>query len=135
MYSQAHLMYAWSYREMFAKADFVVIAKAISSETTTERSVLPDLTPATPVVSVLTKFETHLVLKGDKKVTRFILHHYKLATDEAMVNGPNLVEFDPKKHSEFLLFLIRERNGNYAPATDQTDPAGISVIEIPTLDD
>ena len=128
----ARLTRAWTYQEMFDAADLVVIARPTSTKDTDERSkVLDDI----PVVGVFTEFETRLVLKGPKETTAFTLHHYRLeSTDDLnIVNGPWLIDIQIQPHRifTFLLFLRRERDGVYAPVTDQTDPAGTSVIELP----
>jgi hypothetical protein len=126
----ARLIQPWTYQEMFDKADLVVIGRFSKTADTDERTVLLD---HINVVGVLTEFETKLILKGDKKLARFQLHHYRLKSgdDWRIANGPALVEFRGP-HPEFLLFLTRERYGKYKPVTGQTDPAGISVIELVT---
>jgi hypothetical protein len=111
-----------AFEELFAKADFVVLAKPISAtHDTPERSALLG---NVPVIGVITKFQTLLVLKGVKK-GRFILHHYRetpLPPYVAFVNGPTLHSFDPKKdHRPYLLFLRREQDGRFAPVADQSD--------------
>jgi hypothetical protein len=84
--------------------------------------------PAVRVSGVETEFETRLVLKGKKNITRFRLHHYK--TDEEITNGPELIEIPKDGHPTYLLFLIKENDGRYAPATDQTDPAVTAVYRL-----
>jgi hypothetical protein len=115
---------------MFDKADLVVIARPTSTKDTDERStVLHDI----PVVGVSTEFDARLVLKGSK-ISTFKLHHYRLQSfdDWRIANGPGLIkiEIHPHQHKDFLLFLRREKDGGYVPVTDQTDPAGTSVIEL-----
>src|SRR6267142_5794981 len=111
----ARLMYDWTYEELFSKSDFVVIAEPISAtHDTDERTNLPELAPSTPAIGVVTDFQTVLVLKGQKQ-DRFVLHHYRLPdSDVAIINGPVLVKFNPGHH-EYLLFLVRERDGRFAP--------------------
>jgi hypothetical protein len=120
-----------SYEEMFAKADLIVIAKPISTAATTERTMLmPD---RFHVIGINTYFETRVVFKGDKKVKIFVLHHYKLDPDIeklVIINGPSLVDIDLGKPRAFLLFLTKETDGRYAPVSGQTDPWGLSVIEL-----
>lgn len=128
----ARITRGWTYQEMFDDADLVVIARPTSTKDTEERSkVLDDIR----VVGVLTQFETRLVLKGPKETTAFGLHHYRLeSTDDLnIVNGPGLIDIQihPHRVYTFFLFLRREKDGVYVPVTDQTDPAGTSVIELP----
>ncbi len=127
----ARLTRAWTYQEMFDNADLVVIARSTSTKDTDERSkVLEDI----PVVGVLTEFQTLLILKGAKEIKAFTLHHYRLASadDWNIANGPGLIniQIDPHRIYTFFLFLRREKDGVYVPVTDQTDPAGTSVIEL-----
>jgi len=124
----ARLTYAWTYQEMFERADLVVIAGVVSSKDTEERRTLLD---DIRVIGVTTEFKSYLVLKGDKNVATFRLHHYRLQSeaDENIVNGPDLVRI-PKHPATFLLFLSKEPDGRYAPVTGQTDPAGLSVLEL-----
>jgi hypothetical protein len=85
------------------------------------------------VVGLSTEFQVRLVLKGDKGMNKFVLHHYRLKHEEPTINGPQLVVFDSKVWSRpYLLFLLRERDGRYAPVTDQTDPALYSIIQLET---
>jgi hypothetical protein len=124
---QARLTDGLTYQEMFDKAELVVIARVAQSKDTPERSRLLDL----EVVGVTTEFTTRLTLKGDPSVKKFDLHHYRLASDrdENVANGPNLVFFR-FPHPPFLLFLVKEKDGRYAPVGGQTDPAGLSVLEL-----
>ena len=126
----ARLMYDWTYEELFSKSDFVVIAEPISAtHDTDERTNLPELAPSTPAIGVVTDFQTVLVLKGQKQ-DRFVLHHYRLPdSDVAIINGPVLVKFNPGHH-EYLLFLVRERDGRFAPVGGQTDPGAFSVKQL-----
>ena len=127
------LLQAWSYQELFDKSDVVVIAKVSdATRDTAERSNLPDVQPpdSLPVIGVVTEFQTRLVLKG-AKLQRFILHHCRLPESNiAIINGPTFMSFDPKKNRRaYLLFLIREPDGRFAPVAGQTD-LDISVQEL-----
>lgn len=118
---------SWTYQEMFAKSDFVVIATGITNKDTAERSrLLKDI----DVIGVETEFKTCLVVKGSDNVKNFILHHYRMRDGEFWSDGPLLVEVVPGKHQTFLLFLIKEKDGRYAPVAGQTDPAGFCVLEL-----
>jgi hypothetical protein len=129
----ARLMKDWTFEEMFAKSDLVVIAMPIATFETGERTALKDIAPPVEVLGLSAEFQVRLVLKGDKGKSKFVLHHYKLEHEEAMISGPELIRFDPKLWGPpFLLFLIKERDGRYAPVTGQTDPALDSVIQLKT---
>jgi RHS repeat-associated protein len=77
------------------------------------------------------KFESCLVLKGDKKIARFQLHHYRYRSaddEDAVANTPEFVKITRGRKTTFLLFLVRESDGKYVPVTGQTDPALFSVL-------
>jgi hypothetical protein len=124
----AQLMYAWSYEEMFDKADLVVIARPLSTKETNEHKTWSgDL----HFIGANTEFEKRLVLKGTKDVKRFVLHYYKLVeTNVAIINGPAPLTFDLKEPHAYLMFLIDKGNGTFAPATDEMDPGTFSIIKL-----
>jgi hypothetical protein len=123
----------WTFQEMFAKSDLVVIAAPIASFETGEHTALKDIAPPVEVLGLSTEFQVRLVLKGDKEMNKLVLHHYRLEHEEPMISGPEFISFDPKLWGPpFLLFLIKERDGRYAPVTGQTDPALYSVIQLKT---
>ncbi len=120
---------AQTYQEMFDKADLVVIAMAGDTKDTNERAkLLKDI----EVIGVETEFTTRLTLKGPKEIRNFQLHHYRTPDDVFVTNGPHLVSIHlpPGRHPDFLMFLIKEKDGRYAPVTGQTDPASFSVLEL-----
>ena len=125
---EARLIRPWSYQELLDKSDTVVIAAATATNDTKEHIQLPGFV-GQPVIGVETKFAISAVLKGDKAMKDFILHHYR-ADVVVVPNGPTFVSFDPVKKRTYLLFLVRETNGRYAPAFGQADPGlcGISVL-------
>ena len=114
--------------EVWNKADLVVIAKAVSTKDTPERTTLGDLQPPLEAAGLETEFETKLVFKGSKSIKNFTLHHYK--TDQDLANGPSFVHVPRDKHPFYLLFITKEKDGRYAPANDQIDPATISVFRL-----
>ncbi len=67
----------------------------------------------------------------------FALHHYRTIDGTNIphvVNGPSFVSFTPSEkptftHQTYILFLIREADGRYAPVVGQTDP-GLGIKEI-----
>ena len=125
-----------SYQELFDKSDLVVIATPTLTTDTKEKTNLPGVSVTNAdnkpsgleVVGVETKFRVSVVLKGDKTLQDFTMHHYREAIEpkRPVINGVMLVRFFPDKKGSFILFLVRETNGSYAPF-DQTDPALLSV--------
>jgi hypothetical protein len=129
--AQARLIKGWSYQQLYDQSDLVVIAKPISTQTTTETATLPDIRPDIHVIGLSTEFNISVVVKGDKSVKQVTLHHYRLAVPEqGTMNGPSLAAFDPKQNTRFLLFLHREADGRYSPVSGQTDPVLFSVVKL-----
>src|SRR2546423_6209700 len=73
----ARITKGWRYQEMFDKAALVVIARVVTTNDTDERSTIL----SHKVIGVATDFKTYLVLKGDKAIETFQLHHYRFASD------------------------------------------------------
>ena len=139
----------WSYKDLFAKSDFVVIASPLTRpRDTNERMTLKNISPPVPVIGVNTEFKTLLILKGSQR-SRFVLHHYresrKVEPNRIILGGPDLLVLEPPKMENgallspkrYLLFLVREADGRFAPVSGQQDPRGISVQEVGsvTVDD
>ena len=120
-----------SYQDLFTKSDFVVIATPKSSRDTSEQMTMKSVNPPVRVIGVTTEFRTLYVLKGSKR-SRFKLHHYRepVSKSGVVIGGPYLVTFSPEENKRYLLFLVRESDGRFAPVWGQQDPAGISVQEI-----
>jgi hypothetical protein len=124
----------WTYELMRERSDLVVIAKPVSSTPTEEKISLPDLSPATRVVGVETRFEVRLVLKGSPKTKNVCLDHYALENpaDSKVRGAPHLVTFDPKQQPPacYLMFLKQVSAGRYVPVTGQIDPAAECIIKL-----
>lgn len=122
----------WTYQEMFDQADLVVVASVVSTKDTDERTTFRDFRPELDVVGVVTELTTLLALKGGKGITTFQLHHYRLQSEdlrETLADGPDLVR-PTGRNQCFLMFLVKEQDGRYSPVGGQTDPGGISVLEL-----
>ncbi|MCU1291231.1 MAG: hypothetical protein JWP08_81, partial [Bryobacterales bacterium] len=50
--AQARLMNSWSYQELYDQSDLVVIAKPVSTQETTEKATLPNISPDVHVVGL-----------------------------------------------------------------------------------
>ena len=133
-----------SYQEMLAKSDLVVIANPMTKTTDTgEKAFLPGIwtqdkdgkQSKIESIGVETAFAVSAVLKGDRTLNRFTLHHYREAQNENALNGPNLVRFDASdtsRRSSYLLFLVRESDGRFAPMGGQTDPGMKAISPVPS---
>src|SRR2546421_1530837 len=61
--------YLWSFEELTAEADLVVIAERVGTDDTGRRTEHPDLKPGLPVVELATVFKVLAVLKVDTRAT------------------------------------------------------------------
>jgi len=143
--AEARLVSWLSYREMLAKSDLVVIANPFNKTADTkERSVLPGISQQDQIgrqskidsVGVETVFSVLAVLKGNPGIKRLTLHHYREANSSGApsMGGPTLVKFDPSDasaRSSYLMFLVREPDGRFAPVGGQTDPGMQAICPIP----
>jgi hypothetical protein len=128
---------------MLAKSDLVVIANPTSKTAdTSEESSLPGIwmqesdgkQSRIKSIGVETVFAVSAFLKGDLTLKQFTLHHYREAQVSRGLDGPSLVSFDPSdmsKRSSYLLFLVREPDGRFAPIGSQTDPGMKAISPIP----
>ncbi|MGH7968357.1 MAG: hypothetical protein ACREIC_06470 [Limisphaerales bacterium] len=132
----ARLVPVWSYQELLDKSDLVVLATAIDTKDTKEQIDLPGFV-GERVIGVNTKFAVSAVLKGDRSQTNIFLHHYRTSDGTNIPhvpNGPSFVSFAPAENATlfsraYILFLVREADGRYAPVVGQTDP-GSGVKEL-----
>lgn len=133
---------------LFQKAEFIVVAYPLTKTIdTNERGFFPYLQDGVtgqkePAIGVETLFKVVYVLKGDRRVKQFLLHHYREPDHpgKIIVDGPGTVFFDPddKERGSYLMFLTKERDGRYAPYGDrkfapyagQTDPNDITIIAL-----
>jgi hypothetical protein len=126
-------MQNWSFDALNDKATLVVVASPIGVTTNSERAALPNISVGTNAIigiGVETSFQVLTVLKGERSVRTFILHHYALADSKAiMFSGPGLVAFEPKDRKCYLIFLEQEADGRYVAVSGQTDPF-LSVKEL-----
>ena len=141
--AQARPVQVLHYQDAIDQSDLVAIATPLAKTVdTAERGVLPNIFhdggdgKLVPIaaIGVETPFEVAAVLKGDKAIARFVLHHYREARfPEIEVNGPMLLSFDPAPSTSgsYLMFLIREPDGRFAPVGGQTDPGIQSVLPLP----
>ena len=123
----ARMVRPWSYQELLDKSDLAVIATPTVTNDTKEHGDHPERA-GQPVIGVETGFTVSVVLKGDKTLKDFILHHYR-ADKMQVPNAPTFFAFDPAEKRTYILFLVREADGRYAPVVGQTDP-GLAVKEL-----
>jgi hypothetical protein len=130
--ASARLMQCISLHSMRATSDLIVVARPVTSTTETSERTRFDSIDA-PAVGAETSFAVVQVLKGDPHTRDFVLHHYQEPDPEPSIGGPGVVSFDasgPSRTNVFLLFLVKEADGRFAPFGGQTDPERRSVFSL-----
>ncbi len=123
--SYAYLHKGWELKELTSKADLIVIAtpKAKSQETG-KIKIIEDVSPEMKVIGLKTTFEVKCIFKGQIQNDTFILEHYYYQEEPTGYRGgPLLFTFKKDEYyREYLMFLKKEKNANYAPLSGQTNP-------------
>lgn len=139
---QARRMLVLSYQQLLDQSDLVVVAIPTSKTAdTVEEGFLPGIVrqdqngdqSKIETIGVETVFKVAVVFKGDKTVRQFVLHHYRESEPCADLDAASLVSFDPTnlaQRSSYLMFLVREQDGRYAPTGGQTDLGYKSVSRV-----
>ena len=129
--AQARPMAHWPYEKLTAEADLIVIATPTAVKDTGTKTELPggirmtgeDNVPRPiPAIEMEATFEVLAVLKGE--VGKELIFHYlrqEPPPKEPIINGAELVSFQPKEKKRFLLFLRREPTGGFSSLTGQID--------------
>lgn len=133
--------FGWDHDTLKNKADYVLIAYPIATHETKEIMQLPETHKKINMVGVETIFSVSAVFKGELSEKKITLHHYKLQekVHELLDSSekPLFVSFDiPKEDQypkyEYLLFLIKDKDGKLAPVSGQFN-AAISIKRLPDL--
>jgi hypothetical protein len=140
-----------SFADLKRKSDLIVIATPVATRQTDEETPLPAWrsVPTCPdslqpqlrerawtsrqVIGrgLETRFRISLCLKGHPDSSGvLVLHHYRVI-DPGPITYSYKLSFDPEAHECYLMFLVRERDGRYAPTGGQTHPAvnGIHLLK------
>jgi hypothetical protein len=77
----------WSFNELVAESDLVIIGTVVNVRDTGQRAIHPELRPNLPVVEVATEIHVLGTLKrasaGEPDgIRRVVLHHYRIDMDE-----------------------------------------------------
>ena len=125
----ARIHRSWSYDELSAAAELIVIATPIATRDRSERETLPGITSVapngktSPVIAqrVETELRVVTVLKGKAGAT-IVLHHDRDEPGDIAKNGPGFVAFAPKDKRQYFMFLTKGEGGQYVAVSGQTDP-------------
>ena len=135
----AQIGYLWSFDELRAKADLVVIAEHLETVDTARRKNHPTLKPSLPVIELESAFNVLTVLSANGRdtgdVRQLRLKHYRIDADEwrrrhpprpglpapGPVNAGSVLDF-PEGSGPWLMFLKRGEGGTYEPLSGHTFP-------------
>jgi len=121
----------WSYQELLEKSDLVAIATPISTKDTKETWVAEASPIGCAAIGIETLFKVSAVLKGDNSLKEALLHYYRMGFSlNGIPNGPTLLSFDLTQKNEYLVFLVREKDGRYAPTVGQMDPGFAGIYKL-----
>lgn len=143
----AQISRLWSFSELQAAADVIVVATPQSTHDTGRQTELTDLRPPVPVVELNTVFKVLSTVSGQLAEGTFILRHYKL--DGTRLTGGCLncgsgIEFSPTAPStrlcrsgdvspelpsqcDYLMYLKRVSATTYEPVSGHVFP-GMSIL-------
>src|SRR5689334_15746669 len=115
----------WTFDELTAKADLVVIASHLSTEDTGRRRTRAELKPETRAAELRTELKVLQVLKADPARgvaagATLALRHYRVLEPPYTV-GSTLKFGEPARL--YLVFLTRDPDGVYEPVSGQVFPA------------
>lgn len=131
--------YHWSFEELAAKADLVVIAEPVRTDDTGRRTEHPNLKPGLPVLELVTTLKVVAVLKADRsasnQVTQVRLKHFQVDRSElvrrskpnaggvpgGLVNAGSYLDFS-RDTGTYLLFLVHGTGDVYEPVSGHTFP-------------
>ena len=145
----AQIGYLWSFDELSAQSEVVVIATPGATQDTGIKTELSDLQPPLPVVELNTAFKVLSLLKGSISGATLLLRHYRLDTDRirgGCANCGSQLDFATTGRMavscrsgdvsaqlptpcNYVLFLKRDAMGVFVPTSGQVFP-GYSVLTL-----
>lgn len=120
--AQSRLIQILTKEEMKSFSDLIVVGTAKTVNDLNETTNMPGF-GKTEFHGVETEFRVVKVIKGDPMTTKVLLHHYRLAEETLVIDGPSLVSFTPNKTNEYMLYLKKDGLIWHAPTSGQVDPA------------
>lgn len=118
---------------MLEQSDLVVIGQFEKTVDVPAMVVPEDLPENIRVRShaVETSFDVLAILKGDTRVRRISLYHYRLIAELAPLTNFQFLSFGPKKEDEvYLMFLKKLPDGRYTPTGGQVS-LFLSILKLP----
>jgi len=123
--AQARLVRSWSDAELQDASDLVVIGRPIAVKDLQESNALgwsSTVAFQPQFRGVETTFKVSNVIKGAPVNDQVVLHHYRFEESWGCPpNGPTLITFAAGETNDYVLYLVKETAGRYAPAAGQMD--------------
>jgi len=121
----AQVPHAWTFDELTAKADLVIIASHLSTQDTGRRRMDPELKPGARAAELRTELKVLQVLKADSgrgvaAGATVSLRHYSVL--EPPFSMGSTLKFGESARA-YLVFLARKPDGVYEPVSGQVFPA------------
>ena len=121
----AQVPHAWTFDELTAKADLVIIASHLSTQDTGRRRMDPELKPGARAAELRTELKVLQVLKADHARgvaagATLSLRHYSVL--EPPFSMGSTLKFGESARA-YLVFLARKPDGVYEPVSGQVFPA------------
>ena len=121
----AQVPHAWTFDELTAKADLVIIASHLSTQDTGRRRMDPELKPGAHAAELRTELKVLQVLKADSgrgvaAGATVSLRHYSVL--EPPFSMGSTLKFGESARA-YLVFLARRPDGVYEPVSGQVFPA------------
>lgn len=116
-----------TYQGEVEQSDLVVIARPIATKETKESVIFDDLgsgRKGVPAIGLESTLDIQAVLKGDKTLKRFVLHHYIIGK----LSKSNQAYLD--QYEDYILFLKRESDDRYVPTDGQPFPRFHSIKQL-----
>ncbi len=129
-----------SHSELLAKSDVVIIGTPVATRDTEEETTIPGMVRQEPdgerdqiaALGIETTIRVSVCLKGQVDSTStVILHHLQQTPMKGpVVGGPDLITFDLATRRNYLMFLVREADGRFAPTGGQAHPSLNAILEL-----
>jgi hypothetical protein len=129
--AEARLRDSWPSAKLAEKADVIVVAKLVSIKDAKKSDPPPKGRYQDKLVGVDSTFRVLAVLKGKHEGQQLTLFHFRWEWNKVaafqipdIIDGPNLIAFDPMKDKEVrvLLYLKKRPDGRYECVSGQEDP-------------
>lgn len=118
--AMARFIKIWTKEEMEKASDLVVIGTVAKVQDLNETNTT--LWRGYKFPGVEATFAVSKVIKGDVTNSTIVLHYYRFDR-VTPVNSPSFLNLAPTDTNRYLLYLVKDGRGRYAPVSGQLDPS------------